>query len=120
MDFIDFLPSENNYRLRVPLGSEFYLFDVRWNSRDNIDPATGRPRGAWYFDLRDNAEEPIALGIKVVLGPLLGRGTQHAFFAQHVLQVIDTSGERRDAGYDDLGRRVQVVHMTMDEFRRQS
>jgi len=107
-DLIPFTPSDTNYRLQVALDGVAYLFDVHWNARDN----------GWYFDLREQDETPILLGIKVVLGPPLGRTRRyHPFFQNHVLQVIDTSGAGVDAGFDDLGARVQVLHMTMAEFR---
>ena len=110
MDAIPFITSDNNYRLRVPLSGTTYLFDVHWNSRDS-DGA-----GAWYFDLREEDETPIALGVKVVLGAKIGYGNTHPFFKSHTLDVLDTSGEGRDAGYDDLGARVALVHHTVAEL----
>lgn len=110
MDSIPFIPSDNNYRLRVPLGGTTYLFDVHWNSRDS-DGA-----GAWYFDIREEDETPIAIGVKVVLGARIGYGNTHIFFKQHKLDVFDTSGQQLDAGYDDLGARVIVLHETADDI----
>ena len=110
MDSIPFIPSDNNYRLRVPLAGTMYLFDVHWNSRDS-DGA-----GAWYFDIREEDETPIALGVKVVLGGRIGFGNTHIFFKQHSLSVFDTSGTGVDAGYDDLGARVIVLHETADDI----
>lgn len=108
-EFIPFIPGDTNYRLAVPLNDGEYLFDVRWNERDQ----------AHYVDIRLSNEEVIVLGAKVVLGGRLGQLSTHAFFDAHVLQPIDMSGEGLDARFDDLGQRVQVVHMTMSEFKGQ-
>lgn len=107
MDTIPFIPSDNNYTLQVPLGGVVYLFDVRWNARDL----------AWYFDLRNADQTPIVYGVKIVLGGQLAHWCRDPFFRENVLQVDDTSGAMRDAGYDDLGVRVVVLHTTMAEAR---
>lgn len=109
-DIIPFIPSENNYSVSVALGGARYWFDnIRWNSRENDG------EGAWYFDLRAEDKSVIMVGIKVVLGVQFGRTSTHPFFKTHILKAHDTSGQRREAGYDDLGGRVQVIHMALDE-----
>lgn len=108
-DYIPFIPGENNYELTVPLGGDRVVFQVRWNSTDN-DHA-----GAWYFDIFAEDGSVIAVDIKVVLGVNLGRRSSHPFFARHILRAIDTTGKGKEAAYDDLGRRVQVVHATTDQ-----
>lgn len=95
---IPFLPSDNNYRLAIPIDTVMYLFDTHWNSKDQ----------SWYFDLREQDESPIALGVRVVLGASLGRSSHHPFFTKYMLHAIDTTGEGREAGFDDLGARVVV------------
>ncbi len=102
---IPFIPGANNYRLVVPIDSAQYLFDVHWNEVDQ----------AWYFDLRNFDESEILVGIKVVLGAPLGRRSQDPFFQQYTLQAVDTSGQRLDAGYDDLGARVIVQLVSLDD-----
>jgi hypothetical protein len=97
--YIPFQPSRNNYRLVVPLNSVPFIFDVRWNSRDN----------AWYFDLREEDETAIRCGNKILVGSKIGRASNHGFFVQRSFDVVDTSGSGTDAGYDDLGARVQVI-----------
>ena len=99
---IPFTPSKNNYRLVVPIDNTRVIFDnIHWNSfEDDL---------GWYFDLRQDDETLILAGIKVVLGVNLGRASSHAFFKTHVLRVIDTAGSDVDAGYDDLGDRIQVL-----------
>jgi hypothetical protein len=89
-------------------GTDTYIFNTRWNSRD----------AAWYIDIYENDYTPIALGVKLVLGLQLGRAMKYRkFFQEHVLQVIDTANTQTDAGYDDLGDRVVVMHMSMTEFK---
>ncbi len=121
-NLIPFIPGDNNYTLRVPLNepggssAATYLFVTRWNSSDNVDPVTGKRLGSWYFDLFDERNKVIAIGVKVVLGVALGRTSVHPFFSKHYLKAIDTTGKGKEAGFDELGGRVQVVHLTSDEI----
>lgn len=98
ISILPFQPSIPNYRFETILNDLPYVFDVRWNERDS----------AWYFDLYEEDTHPIELGIKVVIGTYLGRTSTHPLFARGVLAVIDTSGAYEDAGFDDLGTRVEV------------
>jgi len=107
-DAIPFIPSDNNYRLVTSFDGTRYLVDVHWNSVDGV--------GAWYFDLREEDETPIRLGIKVVLGVNLGRASTHKFFQENILRAIDTSNAGLDAGYDDLGARVIVVRTKLTDL----
>ena len=97
-EYIPFQLSTTNYRLQMPLNDNVYLLDIHWNSRDE----------AWYFDLLESDETPIALNLKVVLGIPLGRRSNHEFFDNHKLVVIDSSGAGIDATYDDLNTRIYV------------
>lgn len=97
-NLIPFEQSQNNYTIIVPLTGAPYSISVRFNSIDN----------AWYMDLYDEDQEPILMNIKIVLGSRIGRTSSHAFFKTHLLSVVDTAATGRDAGYDDLGGRIQV------------
>lgn len=101
-------PSNPNYRVGTTLDGEAFLFDMRWNERDQ----------AWYMDilLDDDEETPLRRGVKVVIGSLLGNRCTSSRFPKGALVVVDTSGERRDAGLDDLGTRVQVHFFPASEF----
>lgn len=92
-----------------------YGFRARWNSSDNYDPLAGVRRGAWYIDISDNTGEPIATGIKVTLGTILGRQFQHTLFRTGVLVAVDLSGKGREPGIDDFGTRVQVLRLSIAE-----
>lgn len=92
-----------------------YGFRARWNQRDNYDPVTNKSSGAWYIDISDDTGEPIAVGIKVVLGTYLGRGINHPLFREGVLVAVDTSDQGREAGIDDFGTRVQVMRLSIAE-----
>lgn len=104
---IPFKTSINNYRLSISITNDVFLFDVRWNAFDE----------AWYFDLRQEDETLILGGIKIVLGMSIGRTCNHAFFKSNILQVIDTTDSKLDAGYDDLGARIQMVLTSSTEVR---
>ena len=103
---IPFVPSLANYTFSTSLEGIMYTFVVRWNQRD----------AAWYFDLLDASDTPIASGIKIVLGCYLGSTRSYVQpFRSGVFVVNDTSGAGRDAGFDDLGARITVSRYTLDE-----
>lgn len=105
-DFIPLTPSDTNYELRLSLDNEVFLFGVRWNSRDE----------AFYLDIKKSDGTPVLLGIKLVLGVPLGRTRNRPFFVNHFLKMVDTSGEKRDATFDDIGSRVFLMHLTRSEL----
>lgn len=95
---IPFQPSIGLYRFGTPIDDSSYVFDVRWNSRD----------AAWYFDVREADLTPIVYGVKIVLGTYLGRRKNHRLFRRGVMVATDTTGQGREATFDDLGARVVV------------
>lgn len=102
------LPKFPNFRFGSTIDTVPYLFDVRWNSRDE----------AWYMDVLESSEKPIVLGLKLVLGTYVGRRCNHALFKQGVFIVSDTSGSGRDATFDDFGTRVILMYIPIDELIR--
>ena len=99
-------PSIANYRVGTVLDDTVYLLDVRWNGRAE----------AWYLDVLTEDEERIRSGIKLVLGSALGRRCVDARFPAGILIATDTSGAGQDAGFDDMGERVQVLYFTAAEL----
>jgi hypothetical protein len=102
---IPFTSASANYRLITPIDGVSYIFDTRWNGFDQ----------AWYVDILEEDETPIATSIKLVLGCYLGKLVTHSLFRTGVFVVIDTSGQRQEATIDDLGARVQVRRYTVPE-----
>jgi len=100
------VPSVPNYRFSSVLNGVQYIFDVRWNTRDE----------AWYFDLLSEDETPIRSGIKIVLGTSLGASSTAAFFQNNILVALDLSKAGRDAELDDLGTRVRVFWSSIDDL----
>lgn len=95
-----------NYRMGITLDDVPYIFDVRWNERDS----------SWYFDLLDVNEDPIRLGIKLVLGSPLGWRCTDDRFPKGILMAEDLSHAGREATIDDLGTRVVVYYFSEDEL----
>lgn len=106
MIILPFVPSVPAYDFSVDIDGVSYTFDVRWNSRAR----------AWYFDVLESDGTPIARGIKVVLGAYLGRGRLHDLFRLGVIVAHDTTRDGRDATLDDLGTRVEVLYVPVDEL----
>ena len=99
------IPSEPNYRTGVTLDGEQFILDMRWNTRDD----------AWYMDLYEGDETPIRLGMKVVLGALIGIRSINPNQPKGVMMASDLSGVGADATLDDLGVRVHVYFFTDTE-----
>ncbi len=95
-----------NYSMSVVLAGVAYWFDVRWNQRAwDVDKQEGT---GWFFDLLDSERNPIVTGVRMSLGTLLGRKCTDPRFPNGAFFVSDLSGEHKEAGYDDLGRRVKM------------
>ena len=85
-----------------------YVFEFRWNGRDS----------AWYMNLRDSDidETPIRMGIKIVLGTFLGNASSHPDFPPGAFIAYDTTNQGLDATLDDIGDRVEILHLTSGEI----
>lgn len=103
-----------NYTMGIVIENIGYTFAVIWNE--------GRPpqlAGAWYFDLLDESgdtENPIASGIKIVLGALLGGNCTDPRFPNGAFFASDISGKNADATINDLGTRVKVYFRPASAF----
>ncbi len=95
-----------NYRVGTAFGDTQVILDVRWNARD----------GAWYLDILAEDETPMARGIKIVLGALLGYRSTDPRLPAGALLASDLSGAGADATLDDLGTRVAVYYFAPDEL----
>lgn len=83
-----------------------YSFSWRWNDRD----------GAWYLEIGDGSGVVLITGIKVVVDKFLLGGSNLEGLPSGDFIAIDTTGRELDAGFEDLGRRVQVHYFTRDEL----
>ncbi len=99
-------PSVADYTMGVTIDGTHYLMHVYWNDRDS----------AWYFDMLASDETPIIQGVKIMLGVYLGRSAGVPPFSNGVLGVYDTSGQMKDAGFDDLGARVQMKWLPITQL----
>lgn len=107
-EYIPFTPSDTNYDLTIPLNDVNYTFHVRWNSTIP----------GWFIDIYNADQSVIAQGVRLVLGGRIGSHNTDPFFTLHYLQLIDTSGQNLDPGYDDLGARVQLLHIGIAELQQ--
>lgn len=100
------VPSIPNYRVSTTLDDTQFIFDLRWNTRDN----------AWYMDVSTEADEIIRYAIKIVRGAPLGRRTADPRFPTGLLVAAASDGSTTEAGLNDLGTRVQVLYYTVAEL----
>lgn len=102
---IPFVPSDPVQVVTITLDGTLYVLRARWNSYDT----------AWYLDAWEgDGTTPIAYGVKLVQGARLGQQYQHPLF-QAGLFMYDATDSGPDAGLDDFGTRVVLVHMTADD-----
>jgi hypothetical protein len=93
------------------LGST-HVFEARWN--DVV--------GSWFLDIYEEDETPVLLGARLSLGAPIGwrrtdpRVPGKSEDAEGFLILSDLSGENRDAGFADLGDRVRLYFLTLDEI----
>lgn len=99
------VPSVPSYRVGTTIEDVQYVLDVRWNARAE----------AWYIDILDEDETPLRMGMKVVLGAILGGRSALATMPRGMFTAYDTSGNEQDATLDDLGTRVVVYYYTEAE-----
>ena len=93
-------PGVPHHTFEVELDGARYGFSLRWNSRDP----------AWYFSVMDAAGTRLLGERKVVVGVPLFARTADVRLPPGELEAVDTSGEDREAGLDDLGARVILLY----------
>lgn len=103
---LPFVPSFPNYRVSTTLEGVQYIFDVRWNARAE----------SWYCDISTEADVRIKSGVKVVLGAPLGKRGGSADMPPGVFIANDTTGAGQEATIADLGTRVEVIYLTLEEI----
>jgi len=99
-------PDLSHYDMQVVLSNITYTLEFRWNTRE----------GYWYMDIKDETEDPILAGIKVVIEWPLGIRTVDSRRPPGVFFAIDTTNQQRDPGVNDLGDRVKLVYFDESEL----
>ena len=84
----------------VVLDGQQYNLTLRWNDTDQ----------SWYLDVRSFQDEPIALGLRVVLGVYIGRQSTHPLFRRGAFVAVDSTKSGTEAGFNDLGPRVSLSY----------
>lgn len=104
---IPFVGGDSEQKIAIALDDEPYVLRARWNTRDE----------AWYLDAWErDGTTPIAFGIKLVLGLMLGATFNHPLFLAGMFCVETAPKDGLvgvDPGFTDLGSRVLLVHMTV-------
>ena len=84
-----------------------YLFEFTWSDRES----------AWYLNIYDQDENPIAFGVKLVLNARLLRRFQDPRLPPGLLFCADISGTGQDMTEPaDLGVNVELVYVTSDDI----
>lgn len=83
-----------------------YGCTFRWNDRDDC----------WRLDFADGNGDPIISGRKVLTSQSLLASSSDPRLPKGVLVAIDSGGQNLNPGFEDLGRRVQLVYFSADEL----
>ncbi len=89
-----------NYTLDVSLSGSVYRFGLHWNTRGQF----------WSLDIFDQADNPLATGIKLVADWELIGGLGNSALPPGFLYCVDTSGKGIDPTDSDFGTRVILVY----------
>jgi hypothetical protein len=94
-----------NTLVRVPLGGATYAIRWLWNQRDR----------AWTFSMWDPSGEPLAMGVRVVLGvDLLGAVGASDRRPLYGIGIVDPSGKGQEPNRETLGSRIKAVYLEPD------
>ena len=89
-----------NWQQEITLGQETYLLNFRWNSLNSF----------WVMDIYTRNQEPIILGIKVVVNyDITSHYIRENLFPGSIL-VIDFSFDVDEIKREDMGDRVQLIY----------
>ena len=104
---IPFVPNDPDQRISIVLDDEPYVLRARWNTFDE----------SWYLDAWErDGKTPIAFGVRLVLGQMLGAGYNHPLFLGGVFLQENAPKDGVDgveSDLSDLGGRVDIVHLTV-------
>jgi hypothetical protein len=84
---------------RVTLGTRDYVLRFLWNQRE----------AKWYLSIADQSGVAIVSGLKVVADFPINRLVVDDRAPAGTIMAMDLSGEGRDPGLVDLGRRVLLI-----------
>ena|ERR1039457_2886039 len=95
-----------NYSFHTQLDGTTFQFQFYWNDR----------QGAWFFNLLDAASNPLIMGRKIVLN--LGMIGRFQIPGQPLgeLIVLNISGINDPPGLTELGGRLQLVYLSVDDL----
>lgn len=102
---IPFVPSDGRYEFTCTIEGDQYQFHVQWNLLEQ----------AWYFDLFEYDDTPIATGIKIVLGTYLMRTYNHPLLLAGVF-AAKSNTIQEDPNFDQLGVSTNVYYFTRAEM----
>lgn len=96
------------------IGEPYYTMRTRLDGRDfNLRFAWNQTAERWHMDIYSGADEPLALGIKIVCGiPLLRFYQYDARLPPGILMAMDLSNDNSPPGFLDLaiGKRVELTY----------
>lgn len=99
-------PALTHYQMQIVLGTATYTLEFKLNTRED----------AWYWDLKDQTEDPIISGMRMVVDWPMGFRTTDPRRPAGVFLATDTTGKQKDPGAGELGGRVKLEFWDASEL----
>lgn len=96
--------SESNYEQLVALDGEDFILRFLWNERDSH----------WYLTIRDSSGIDIATGFKIVADVPFAVHVASGMMPHGQLWIIDTTLAGVDPGLRDIGGRVLLIYVDLE------
>lgn len=94
------------FRQSLTLEGVSYIFSFVWNTRDN----------AWTMSIYDDQNEPLVLGIRIVLNYELIGQYQHLEIPPGKIYALDTTGNVNPITYEDMfNGRISLLYLLEGE-----
>lgn len=93
------LPS-SNYEFRIDLEGSTYNLSLKYNKREN----------RWYLNIKDEQDNPIVMGIKMVLNTSLVERFQDDRLPPGTLFLLNQTDINVDPGLEDFGTEIILLY----------
>jgi hypothetical protein len=92
--------NSSNYNFRIDLEGSTYNLGLKYNKRED----------RWYLDIKDEQDNPIVMGIKLVLNTSLTERFKDDRLFPGTLFLLSEADIDTDPGLEDLGTDIKLLY----------
>ena len=100
------LEQEPAYDYQIALDDITYRINLQWRERQE----------SWYLTLFGSNDETMFSGVRMTIDTPLGWRLTGRKIETGFLILLDTESTKESCGYEDLGRRCQLMYFSNSEF----